>query len=121
MENKVTRKKFRAGKGKVIAFIVVLVLFIIAIVALLTSKSNPLVGKWKNDSGDTIYQFYKDNTGKLILRDGEYEYKYEIKDDKVSVNFENKASQDTEFTFKIEDKKLTLKSSYATVTFEKMD
>ena len=119
MGNKKGRVK--VGKAKVIALIIVLIFLVLIICALFRGKSNPLLGKWQNDNGDTVYQFDKDYTGKLIISIGEIKYKYTIEDDKVSVDFESESSEDTVFTFEIKDEKLILKSKNGTFTFNKIN
>ena len=115
-------KDIKDSKVKIIALIVVLIILVLLINTLLNKKSNPLVGKWDMGTG-TIYQFDKDYTGKLIVSSiGEYKYKYEFRDnDIVFVDFESDTSTDTEFSYKVEDDKLTLKSSNGTFTFKKID
>ena len=114
------KKRYKVSIVKVVALIVVLLILCILISNLLSRKDNSIVGKWTTDKG-TIYQFNKDNTGKLIISVGEFNYKYEIKDDKVFIDFENENSTDTEFVYKFEDDKLILKNNNGTFTFKKID
>ncbi len=114
------KKRYKVSKAKVVSLILVLLILIFLIITLLSRKENPIVGKWSTDKG-TVYQFNKDYTGKLILSIGEYNYKYEIKDDKVIIDFESEKSTDTEFIYKIEDGKLILKNSNGTFTFKKAE
>ena len=115
------KNNIKVSKVKVIALIIVVVFLIFIICALFNNNNNPLVGKWENEKKDTIYQFEKDNTGKLIVRNGEYNFDYEIKDDKVSVYFKSDASTDTVFDYEVKDNKLVLKNSNANVTFTRID
>ena len=98
MSNKKVRRR-RRKETRIKRFICIAILFALIILFILSisSKRNPLVGKWTTEKG-TVYQFNKDYTGKLILSIGEYEYKYEIKGDKVLVDFINETSTDTEFS-----------------------
>lgn len=119
MAKKKVKKKFKINKVRVVIFIIVLIVFIALLITLINRDNNPLVGKWITDKG-TIYQFNSDYTGKLIISVGEYDYTYEIKDDRVLVDFENENSTDTEFSFKVEDETLVLKNNNGTFTFKKV-
>lgn len=121
MERLKIKRKFKASKAKAFALLVVLIILIVLIFVVINKKNNPLLGKWKNDNGDTIYQFDKDYTGKLIISIGEYNYKYEISGDKVSLDFESEAIEDPVFTFKIEDDNLILTKDDESFTFKKSD
>ena len=73
-------------------------------------SSNPLVGKWEYENGGFIYTFNKNMTGVYDLGDSKKEFSYEIKDDKLSILYEDTtATFDT--TFKIEGDTLILKDS----------
>ena len=114
------RRRKDEQKKKMIIIVVVVVIIIIFLLGLFKGNKNPLVGKWTTDKG-TVYEFNKDKTGKLSIAIGEYEYKYEIKKDKVFVDFDGENSIDTEFTFKIENGSLILESSNGKFTFKKID
>ena len=90
---KIYKKKYKVSRVKIVSLIIVLLILFLLIYTLLSRKDNPIVGKWSTDKG-TVYQFNKDYTGKLILAIGEYNYKYEIKDDKVIIDFESEKSTD---------------------------
>ena len=74
------------------------------------TSSNPLVGKWEYENEGFIYTFNKNMTGVYDLGDSKKEFSYEIKDDKLSILYEDTtATFDT--TFKIEGDTLILKDS----------
>ena len=108
---------------KKIIIILVIVLFIAVSLIIIFSKKenaprNKLVGTWTTD-GVTIYQFDKDNTGKLIVSLGEYEFTYKIDDDKLYIDFKNEESTDSEYTYVFEDNRLVLKGDNGIFTFIK--
>ena len=117
---KVRRRRRKEVRIKRFICIAVIVILFITFLVCINSKRNPLVGKWTTEKG-TIYQFNKDYTGKLILSIGEYEYKYEIKGDKVYVDFTSESSNDTEFIFKVDNDKLVLENKNGTFNFTKID
>ena len=118
--NKRSKRKAEQKKKKIIISVIVAIIIIIFLVCVFRENKNPLVGKWSTDKG-TVYEFNKDKTGKLSIAIGEYEYKYEIKKNKVFVDFDGENSIDTEFTFKIEKGSLVLESSNGKFTFKKID
>ncbi len=115
------KRKIKVNKVTYLLPITIICFLVLLIILLFgKSNSNPIVGKWTTEKG-TIYQFDKDYTGKLILSIGEYEYKYEIKDDKVIIDFISEKSNDTEFKFKFEGEKLILENSNGVFTFTKVE
>ena len=120
MREQRVKKKLKKNKILLIVLIAIVILSILISFKLINKNSNPLVGKWTTEKG-TIYQFNKDYTGKLILSIGEYEYKYEIKDNKVFVDFVSEKSTDTEFSYKFEEDKLILENKNGIFTFTKVE
>ena len=109
-------------KKKIIIMLVLICLVIIAIIILLLgnkpSHKNKIVGSWTTD-GITIYEFKKNNTGKLIVSLGEYPFTYKITDNTLEINFKDDKVTDSKFTYSIENGKLILNGDNGTFTFKK--
>ena len=121
MNNKNVKKRRRKKKNnnkKIILAIILIVLVIILINGCFKRNKNPIIGTWTTEKG-TTYQFNKDHTGKLILTIGEYDYKYEIKDGEITIDFVSDTSIDTKFTYKFDKKQLILENSNGTFTFSR--
>ncbi len=123
MEKKKKKRKTRSSKRNknkkiIIISIILIIIFIFLIKGCFNNKKNPLIGTWITEKG-TVYQFNKNHTGKLILTIGEYDYKYEIKDDEIIIDFVSDTSIDTKFTYKFNKKQLILENSNGTFVFSK--
>lgn len=119
MTEKQVKKKVKVNKVAILVPIIIIVLLIALVIFLLNRSNNPLVGKWTNET-PTTYQFDSDKTGKLIISTGEYNFEYEIKDDKVTVYFNSENSVDTEFKYKVDGDKLTLENGNGVWEFTKV-
>lgn len=86
--------------------VVVLILSILLIVKS-CSGGDVLKGTWDLD-GVTVYQFNGKGNGSLNLPSNSYPFKYEIKDNAVSIDFESVAARDVTYTFTVEEEKLLL-------------
>ena len=80
--------------------IIVIVLTSLAIYFIFFHKSNDLVGLWDID-GNTKYEFIDNKKGKLIVPNSEYPFTYKIKDNVISIDFENENSIDSDFEYKL--------------------
>ena len=99
--------------------ILIIIVICAIIVLLLGARKTPkdsILGSWTTD-GVTIYEFNKDNTGKLIVSLKEYEFTYVIGNDTLLINFENEKSEDSKYTYTFEDDKLILEGDNGKFTF----
>ena len=107
-------------KKKIIIMIILIVISLVTLIALIFGlKKSPkgnLIGTWTTD-GVTIYEFNKNNTGKLIVSVGEYAFSYKIKDDTLEIDFENEKSTDSKYTYSFDNEKLILEGDNGTFTF----
>ena len=97
-----------------IAILAVLILIIVLIVKGCSGSIDVLKGKWDLD-GTTAYEFSGDGNGALLLPNVTYEFTYEIKKDKISIDYENESVRDGTYTFSVEDNTLTLIGGEGTV------
>ena len=86
---------------KIIIPIIVIALIGLAIYFIFYNKSNDLVGLWDID-GNTKYEFIDKGKGKLIVPNSEYKFTYTIKDNILSIDFENENSIDSDFEYKLD-------------------
>ena len=91
--------------GVITAFVLAIAFGIIIFGAF--NVNQKLVGTWKYDQY-TEYEFLKDGKGCLCVDDVHYEYTYETKTKKLSIDFSEDIVRDCEYTFKIQGNKLTL-------------
>ncbi len=85
----------------------ILVTLVVFAVFLSSHDNNPIQGKWNMD-GVTVYEFRDSGRGSLILPSAQYDFTYEISEDKLQIFFEYEGAKDAEYSFKIEDDILTL-------------
>ena len=72
-------------------------------------KFNELSGTWDIDKY-TSYYFGNDGTGKLILTASEYDFKYTVENNILSIDFEKDSVDDSVYEYKVNGNNLTLKS-----------
>ena len=115
-------KKNRKLKPKAIIILLVLIIIVCsALILIFKGKNNinkKFVGTWTTD-GVTVYEFKKDGTGALKVSLGDYEFEYEIKDDKLYIDFKSTKAEDSEYTYEFKDEKLILTGKYGVFTFTK--
>jgi len=100
--------------------------FIIIIMTGCGKSNEGIVGEWnyydsaaKNAKSKIYYTFNKDNTGSYTFYDDTKKFKYETKDGKVIISYEN-ATVPNEFEYSIKDDILTIKDSFgADVTYKR--
>ncbi len=109
-------------KTRIIIPIIMILAGIIMLIYLLTNNNSnneeTLIGEWTTD-GVTIYEFYKDNTGKLKTSLSEYDFKYKIEENKLSIDFKNEKSEDSEYTYKLTKDKLVLEGKNGKFNFKR--
>ena len=127
------RKKRKLKRPVIIALIVIAIIIVLVLVIHNKKKSNIveesneiakensfLIGRWTTD-GNTIYEFYDDTNGSLVVPIATIPFTYKIVDNKIYIDFESEYSEDTEYEYEINDKKLTLISINGTFEFNKID
>ena len=97
-----------------VAILGLLILIIVLIVKGCSGGTDVLKGKWNLD-GTTAYEFSGDGNGALLLPNVTYEFTYEIKKDKISIDYENESVRDGTYTFSVDEDKLTLIGGEGTV------
>ena len=98
-------------KKKIIIFIPIWVLLIVCIFIAISffkqTKTDDFKGLWDID-GYTKYEFDGKGNGKLIIPSNEYIFTYTIKDNIISIDFENEKTIDSEYEYIINKDKLEL-------------
>ena len=103
----------RRGAVGIVA-LAVLILIIVLIAKGCSGGSDVLKGKWDLD-GTTAYEFSGEGNGALLLPNVTYDFTYTIKDDQISIDYENESVRDGTYTFSVEEDKLTLIGGEGTV------
>ncbi len=86
---------------------VLLVLVFTALVLSGVKKEDPLKGMWQN--GETeIFQFNGLGKGSLLMDEDLSKFNYEIKEDRVRIDFVSDSMSDCIYTFEFEDDRLVL-------------
>ena len=106
------KKEKQTQKAKVSAYLsAALIVLIIGIVLIVRGCSgggtDPLCGKWDLD-GTTVYMFDGKGGGALELPQSRYEFRYEIKDGTVSIDFADDKVRDISYKFTVGSDELTL-------------
>ena len=78
-------------------------------VTTVNEKLIELSGTWDIDKY-TSYYFGNDGTGKLILTASEYDFKYTVENNILSIDFEKDSVDDSVYEYKVNGNNLTLKS-----------
>ncbi len=112
------RRRLKLKKGPIIVTIILIIVFVIIINKMFFSNKSKLIGSWTTDN-NTIYEFYKNNTGKLIVSLSEYDFKYSLKNNILYIDFINEKSEDTKYKYNFSNKKLVLKNKNGIFTFTK--
>lgn len=110
MNDKIDQKNERKY-GYLIAVLAILLICIsIIVIAFTKDKGNIndiLYGNWNLDDV-TEYYFDGQGNGSLNLPDKAYSFTYEIKDDELSIDFENENARDITYKFVINGNDLTI-------------
>ena len=101
-------------------FIVFIILSNLILYKSLFSAKAKLIGTWTTDDV-TTYEFYKNNTGKLVVSLSEYKFKYSLKKNILYIDFENDKSEDSKYEYKFINKKLVLSNEKGIFTFVKQE
>ena len=113
-ENKTRSKSRKKKKRKLpifIFFILVIAIVVCAIIYIPKIKEQSkqaklkkqLLGSWTTD-GYTVYEFYEEGEGALKIPMADYVFSYTIDENKVSIDFENEKSIDSDYEFSFEGK-----------------
>ncbi len=112
-------KRRRLKKKPIIIFLLLLVLLLLIIIYnLVFSNKSKLIGTWTTDN-NTIYIFNTNNKGILKVSLSEYSFKYKIKKNILYIDFDNDKSNDSEYVYKVENKKLILTNDNGEFIFNK--
>lgn len=115
-----TEKKCKQRRMIVITAILIVVLSLaVFLIVKSCNKADEIKGTGDFD-GVTVYQFDGKGNGLLNLPSNRYEFKYEINENEVSIDFKNDNANDVAYTFSLEKDKLILiyNEDKATATYE---
>ena len=101
--------KIKKQKHRLLLY-AVLGVFIALMAVGCSGGADPLWGKWDLD-GTTVYVFDGKGSGALELPESRYEFRYEIKDGTVSIDFTNEKVRDISYAFVVASDELTLERS----------
>ena len=105
-----TQARRRRKKKSSVKYAVLAVLLIAAVLLVLLRGcvgGDILKGQWSIDTV-TSYSFDGRGNGSLILPEKEYAFRYELEGDSLSIDFENEAARDFQYTCILEGDTLTL-------------
>ena len=105
---------------KTILIIIIIIIISISLFLILNynHSKNKFIGTWKSEGG-TIYEFNKNNKGVMKTSLSEYIFTYKIKENVISMVFENKRATDTDYTYSCKKNKCVMKSDRGTFVFTK--
>ncbi len=112
------KKKRKLKRSVWFCLFIVIIIFSIILCKSLFSSKVKLIGTWTTDDV-TTYEFYKNNTGKLVVSLSEYKFKYSLKKNILYIDFENDKSEDSKYEYKFKNKKLVLSNEKGIFTFIK--
>ena len=113
-----SRSKYRKGRRRgpvaqpwmVVTLVALLaVLIVVALVLGMKgcSAQGSIEGRWDLD-GATVYEFYPDGKGALVLTTMTFDFEYSIKGNKVAIDFTDERASDAEYEFTSSDDMLML-------------
>ena len=104
----------RAAHGKkrerlaiALAAIAIVVILVVGFLLIKSLRKDELFGTWSYDS-ITVYYFDGKGNGELQLPLGNYEFRYQITDGTVSVDFVSEAAKDAQYAYEVQGNVLTL-------------
>lgn len=118
------KKKRKLKKQGILIICGIVVLLIILFVVLFLNRKSQIyqkniIGSWTIDNV-TIYEFNKNNKGKLKVSLDEYLFTYQIKSDEIVIDFDDDSIQNSEYTFDIIKNKLILSGINGKFEFSKI-
>ena len=79
-----------------------------------------LIGKWTTD-GNTVYEFNEGGKGTLIVPVAKLPFTYKLENNQLFIDFENEDSEDSSYSYIIEDNKLSIQNSNGTFVFSRVE
>lgn len=89
------------------AALIVIVLGILLCCKSCSSEKRSIVGAWDYDYV-TIYRFDRNGKGVLVLPHESYDFKYQIEEGKLFIDFESKKAKDASYDYIVDNDSLTL-------------
>ena len=117
MEEKKSKKKFIIIG--IIAALIIAAGVVFFVINANTIKDKRFIGTWTTD-GYTKYRFKRNSTGALIVSNLEYKFDYSVNENKVTIDFRNKDSQDMEYRYTFDKNKLVLEGINGVFVFKKI-
>lgn len=77
---------------------------------------NSIFGTFLYKENDTKYEFYEDKSGCMSSNDYKFDYKYEIDENILIIDFADEKVRDVKYTFELKDGTLRLISKEGTVS-----
>ena len=116
------KKKKNKKICRLLLFALIIIIVVILCCKFIFKKKNSveetIIGKWTTD-GVTVYQFNNDNIGVLIVPLSQYDFKYEIDEDSLLIDFISEKSEDSKYTYTLKDGELKLKGANGTFNFKR--
>ena len=113
------KKKRRLKKSGPIGLIIMSTITLLMSSIMITkSFKNSFVGTWISEGG-TIYVFHKDHSGSMKTSLSEYQFTYAVKNQFISIDFEDEKNIDSDYEYSFDKNKLILKSEKGLFNFIK--
>ena len=116
------KKNRRLKKGGPMGLIIMsTITLVMSSIMITNSFKNSFVGTWVSEGG-TIYDFHKDHSGSMKTSLSEYKFTYLVREQFISIDFEDEKNNDSDFEYSFDKNKLILKSEKGLFSFtKKMD
>ena len=105
------KRNFNWGNPRLtiaLAAVLAVAIMLVFILALRGCSSKPSIeGRWNLD-GTTVYEFYEDGKGALVLTTMSFEFDYTIVDDVISLNFTDDRATDVTYELYLTEEFLML-------------
>lgn len=102
-------KKKKKKKRKYLLLIPIVIIGIILLMTIGKEEDNPFIGIWISEGG-TIYEFKKRNKGIVTVPLAKYKFKYKIKDNILTIDYEDEKAIDMDYEYAFTRDKLIIKS-----------
>ncbi|MBQ0038244.1 MAG: hypothetical protein KBS74_06175 [Clostridiales bacterium] len=110
VRRRTARKKARRRRKIrhcILAIVIIIVFGIMLCCKSCSSGDHSIIGTWDYDSA-TVYRFDKKGRGALVLPHESIDFKYQIEEGKLFIDFESEKATDAAYSYIVNDDNLTL-------------
>ena len=112
------KRRKKANTAKILVILLLIIIVAILFVIINISNKDIICGIWKYDDV-TSYEFDGKGRGKLLLQTTDYEFKYNIVDNIIYIDFIDSNAKDSAYKFEIVNNNLFFTGTNGTIGYYK--